>query len=745
MNNNFSGKEKPDTGITIPDVMRYAQRTPELRVGTLLLDRYKVIAELGKGGMGVVYECFDEVAGVKVALKTLAPELSGSAPAMAEVKENFRLVYNLNHPNIASYNTLEQDKRTGVYYLIMEYVDGQELRWYLRNNAQSDGGIAAGQLRHFIRQIADALDYAHKQSILHRDIKPGNIMIDRQGNAKILDFGLAAKIHNSLSRISMHQADTSGTLPYMAPEQWRGLQPAPASDQYALAVMVYEIFAGYPPFDTPDKDIMRNCALNEQPQPLKNVPEYVWNALKRALSKNPSDRFASCSDFAAALQKPAGQDAPANQAVKTPVIDQSPPAVSPAAAPPPVQPIQPEPEQTAAEIKLTNCDNPHLQAGGNILYITPLSGSSFKLSGNIAIARQLISGAMTQLQMIVNFSDSNRICATASYYLTNGIRVTALFNGSGENTTLTFNSSLLSGFDVHHACEKKLQEVISLFVNMCQVTPDCRFEQQSGADKPTQTIPPPIQPAASSNRQFDTAGKLHVTPCSQAHFVLEGNSNTAHCLVINAMNQLNLNVFNATEQVISGKFTFPLLNAPVINAAFTPHGNVLRLEITAVQPGSLGIKSEKKLLDEKIARFVTAFLKICASTPDCVIHAPVAPSTPDRLCVTTIQNGLFLLTGNTEPAVNIVMQTMADAQVSIQQATPECITGTMRFGINLFGITIRACFLQNGNSTLLEFSANFTDSFDLTGIAGRKIEQLSQYFCNRCLAGNVQVQACPAH
>lgn len=202
----------------------HSQVTTELTVGTLIAGQYRVESILGRGGMGVVYKCFDTVGKVHVAVKTLAPELSGSLAEMKRLEKNFGLVYNLTHSNIARYNALVQDKNNGLYYLIMEFVDGVELREYLENEKENNNFSEALVIK-LVKQIADALDYAHSQKILHRDIKPGNIMVDKNGNVKLLDFGLAAQIHSTMSRVSQQKLDTSGTLPYMAPEQWCGDPP----------------------------------------------------------------------------------------------------------------------------------------------------------------------------------------------------------------------------------------------------------------------------------------------------------------------------------------------------------------------------------------------------------------------------------------------------------------------------------------------------------------------------------------
>ncbi|MBQ4329581.1 MAG: protein kinase, partial [Lentisphaeria bacterium] len=277
-------------------------RKPDGRftVGDLIMKRYKVLAELGQGGMGVVYKCFDETAGIEVALKALPPELSHNTLEMEDIKDNFQLVAKLVHQNIAICKNLEKDNSNGNYYLIMECCEGEDLRRWIRRK-RKEGELTLDDILPIVKQVADALDYAHEMKIIHRDIKPGNIMIDQFGKIKVLDFGLAAQIHTSMTRVSMAYYGTSGTGPYMAPEQWEGRLQDAKADQYALAVMTYEMLAGHPPFESNDAAVLREAVLKSTVPPLANVPKSAEAAILRAMSKTPAERFENCSDFAAAL------------------------------------------------------------------------------------------------------------------------------------------------------------------------------------------------------------------------------------------------------------------------------------------------------------------------------------------------------------------------------------------------------------------------------------------------------------
>ena len=291
--------------------------------GTLgRIDQYDIIRKLGGGGFGVVYLVRDTVSNVEYAIKTLHPLLKSNPEEMENLRSQFVLVSKLSHPNIASAMILHPVKEvvyaseevrkdlrlsTGDFVMVMKYAPGVTFSKWRKQFPQ--GKVPVDIVMDICKQVASALDYAHSEKIIHRDIKPSNIMIETRNDgssfARVLDFGLAAEIRSSMSRVSMDQGDTSGTLPYMAPEQWQGKAQGPATDQYALAVMFYELVSGAVPFagafETGDFMIMLNAVENQQPDSLEELSDEQNQALLKALSKAPKDRFDSCSTFVDAM------------------------------------------------------------------------------------------------------------------------------------------------------------------------------------------------------------------------------------------------------------------------------------------------------------------------------------------------------------------------------------------------------------------------------------------------------------
>jgi len=269
--------------------------------GDELLGRYVIESVLGRGAMGVVYGCIDRNGGNKVAVKAISPDYAGREGAMETVRSNFRMVSELSHPNIAAYRTLEHETGTGDNYLVMSRAFGIGLGRWMREHAGR-----ADRERQFaiLRQIAAALDYAHgavPTAVIHRDVKPGNVMVGDGDVVKVLDFGLAEPLGASPDGEDIIVADASGTPSYQSPEQWQSLSQGARSDQYSLGVIAYEMLAGARPYSASDMESLKLAVTTTPVPPISQESNAVNAVLAKVLAKNPEDRFDSCGAFVEAL------------------------------------------------------------------------------------------------------------------------------------------------------------------------------------------------------------------------------------------------------------------------------------------------------------------------------------------------------------------------------------------------------------------------------------------------------------
>ncbi len=271
----------------------------EDRLRTALADRYRITRELGAGGMATVYLAHDLRHERDVALKVLRPELSaviGAERFLVEIKTTA----NLQHPHIlALYDSGQVD---GTVFYVMPYIDGESLRDRLARERQ----LPVGDAVRIATEIASALDYAHRHGVIHRDIKPDNILL-HDGSALVADFGIAHAASRGEGGSRMTETGMSlGTPHYMSPEQALGERNLDArSDVYALGCVLHEMLAGEPPFTGPNAQAVIARVMNSAPAPVtalrKSVPDEVADAILTALEKLPADRFASAAEFAAAL------------------------------------------------------------------------------------------------------------------------------------------------------------------------------------------------------------------------------------------------------------------------------------------------------------------------------------------------------------------------------------------------------------------------------------------------------------
>jgi serine/threonine protein kinase len=260
------------------------------------LGQYDILHLIGQGGMGKVYDA-TAPDGKRVAIKVLVhPE--GTPPAlrdeaMARFQREGRAAQSLNHPNIAS--VLEVGEHDGTPFIVMEFIDGQSVR-DLINMA---GSIRMERALEIITQVCDALGYAHDKGVVHRDIKPDNIMVPRDGPVKLTDFGLAVMANEAtLTRTG----SVMGTFNYMSPEQARGEKVDLRSDIFSFGATMYEMLSGRKAFGAESPASIVEKVLNEDPPPLQGLPAGVSRAINLCLRKNPRYRFQSAGELLNALK-----------------------------------------------------------------------------------------------------------------------------------------------------------------------------------------------------------------------------------------------------------------------------------------------------------------------------------------------------------------------------------------------------------------------------------------------------------
>ena len=261
---------------------------------TQQIGQYRVLAELGTGGMGVVYRAVDVLLEREVAIKRLRSEYAASPSVLERFRKEAQLQAKLNHPNIAQLYTLLQDGDT--LCIVMEFIDGTVLRNFMPMPWESAVAVAL--------QILEALDYAHRRGVLHRDIKPENIVIDREGTVKVMDFGIAHAL--GAARLTRERV-VIGTLEYMPPERILNREMDQRSDLYAVGVLLFEMLCGRLPFASDSEYELLRAQVETPPPPVGQfvggIPDFVSEAVRRALEKDAAKRYPSCSDMATALRE----------------------------------------------------------------------------------------------------------------------------------------------------------------------------------------------------------------------------------------------------------------------------------------------------------------------------------------------------------------------------------------------------------------------------------------------------------
>ena len=270
----------------------------ELTRGTLFAGRYEIIEELGKGGMGKVYRVEDTKIKQEIALKLIKPEIASDKKTIERFKNELKTARNIRHKNVCGMFDLGEEK--GTHYIAMEYVSGGDLKKLIHRTKRLDSGTAIS----IAKQICEGLAEAHGLGIVHRDLKPSNIMLDDNGNARIMDFGIARPIKGKGITGS---GVMIGTPEYMSPEQVEAKEVDRRSDIYSLGIIMYEMLTGRLPFEaeTPFAvGVMQKSEIPKNPREHNpQIPDDLNQIILKCLEKKPEDRFQTTAEIYSELTK----------------------------------------------------------------------------------------------------------------------------------------------------------------------------------------------------------------------------------------------------------------------------------------------------------------------------------------------------------------------------------------------------------------------------------------------------------
>ncbi|PJF41648.1 MAG: serine/threonine protein kinase [Chloroflexi bacterium] len=323
----------------------------------VLNSRYRLISQQGAGGMAVIYKAVDEMLGRTVAVKVLRPSLTGEQAFLTRFRNEARSVANLMHPNIVTVHDVGSDGQT--QYMVMEYVEGQDLKKIIR----STGALGVERTLRLAIQICHGIGYAHRAGLVHADVKPQNILVTKEDVVKVTDFGIAQAFSDTQPREK--QSVVWGSPHYFSPEQAKGEKPTPASDVYAIGIVLFEMLTGQLPYSGANQQELALAHVRSE-IPLitsidPNIPENLANVIYKVMSKEPSARYRMADQLGRILediQKRGQQNTidvvppvqpPAPQPPQ-PVNTQPPPVVRPA----PPAPIQPQGQQRVAPTSRIN-------------------------------------------------------------------------------------------------------------------------------------------------------------------------------------------------------------------------------------------------------------------------------------------------------------------------------------------------------------------------------------------------------
>ncbi|MGH2455345.1 MAG: protein kinase domain-containing protein, partial [Candidatus Limnocylindria bacterium] len=267
-------------------------------IGRLINERYRLIAPLGEGGMATIWRAVDQQLDREVAVKILREQFGTDAGFAARFRQEARSAGSLSHPNIVPVYDYGTDVEVGTQYIVMQLVEGEDLSTILRER----GNLSTDDAVRVALGVASALEAAHRRGIVHRDVKPGNILITDDGDVKVTDFGIARAVSEASMTVT---GTTLGSVHYFSPEQARGDEVTGASDVYALGIVLFEMLTGRRPFEGDSAAGVALKRLNEdppRPETFRPVPSGLSAIVMRALERDAARRFPDAGSLAEALR-----------------------------------------------------------------------------------------------------------------------------------------------------------------------------------------------------------------------------------------------------------------------------------------------------------------------------------------------------------------------------------------------------------------------------------------------------------